>query len=128
ADAGISGAFNTVSQPGHATMESLLNACVAATGSDARLVWAEPAVIEAAEIEGWTGLPVWISPEGEGGALHDGGGSAMSAAGLGCRPVEDTVADTWGWLEAEGDPPVRAGRPQHGIDPEKERKVLASLI
>jgi 2'-hydroxyisoflavone reductase len=37
------------------------------------------------------------------------------------------VADTWAWLQAEGDPPVREGRPTHGIDPEKERKVLASL-
>ncbi len=127
ADEGISGAFNTVSQPGHATMESLLNACVAATGSDARLVWAEPAVIDAAGIEGWTELPVWISPDGEGGALHDGDVSAIYAAGLVCRPVQDTVADTWRWLQAEGDPPVREGRLQHGLDPEKERKVLASL-
>src|SRR5712691_4603247 len=34
ADERISGAFNAVSRPGHATMESLLGAAVAATGSD----------------------------------------------------------------------------------------------
>src|SRR5215472_9605526 len=47
ADTAVSGPFNTVSQPGHATMASLLAAVVDATGSAARLVWAPPEVIEA---------------------------------------------------------------------------------
>jgi 2'-hydroxyisoflavone reductase len=127
ADAGISGAFNAVSRPGQATMESLLNAAIAATGSDAKLIWVDPAVIEAAKIEPWTELPVWVPPDGEAASLHDGDVSAIYAAGLVCRPVADTVADTWRWLQAEGDPPVREGRPQHGIDPDREREVLASL-
>lgn len=127
ADERISGAFNAVSRPGHATMESLLNAVVAAVGSDARLVWVDPEVIEAAGIEGWTELPVWMAPYGEGASLHDGDVSAIYAAGLVCRPVQETVADTWRWLQAEGDPPVREGRPGHGLDPEREREVLASL-
>jgi nucleoside-diphosphate-sugar epimerase len=38
ADERLSGAFNAVSRPGHATMGSLLDAALAATGSDARLV------------------------------------------------------------------------------------------
>jgi nucleoside-diphosphate-sugar epimerase len=127
ADEKISGAFNSVSKPGQATMESLLNACVAATGSDAKLLWADPEIIEAAGIEGWTELPVWVSPNGEGISLHDGDVSAIYAAGLLCRPVEETVADTWAWLQAEGDPPVKEGRPRHGLDAEREREVLASL-
>jgi 2'-hydroxyisoflavone reductase len=127
ADAGISGTFNAVSEPGHATMERLLTAAVAAVGSDARLVWADPEVIDGAEIEGWIELPVWISPNGEGASLHDGDVSAIYAAGLTCRPIEETVTDTWRWLQAEGDPPVREGRPQHGLDPDKEREVLAGL-
>jgi len=48
------------------------------------------------------------------------------AAGLTCRPVTETVADTWAWLQAEGDPPVRSGR-GHGIDPAREQDVLAKL-
>ncbi len=35
ADEGITGAFNTVSQPGHATMAGLLEAAVEVTGSTA---------------------------------------------------------------------------------------------
>ncbi len=127
ADEGISGAFNTVSRPGHATMESLLTAAVAATGSDARLVWVDPDVLEAADVQGWTELPVWVPAQGEAISLHDGNVDAIYAAGLVCRPVGETVADTWHWLQAEGDPEVTPGRPAHGIDPEKERGILASL-
>jgi 2'-hydroxyisoflavone reductase len=127
ADRGIGGAFNTVSKPGQATMESLLEAAKAATGSDARLVWVTPAVIEAAGIEPWTELPVWVPPDGEYAGLHDADVSAAYATGLTCRPVEQTVADTWQWLQAEGDPPAPAGRPGHGLDPERERSVLAGL-
>ncbi len=127
AGARISGAFNAVSRPGHATMESLLGAAVAATGSDARLVWADPEVIEAAGIQPWIELPVWVPPDGEDAAVHDGDVSAIYAAGLTCRPVQETVADTWRWLQAEGDPPVRDGGLKHGLDPDREREVLAGL-
>jgi 2'-hydroxyisoflavone reductase len=127
ADEGITGAFNAVSVPGHATMESLLNAAVAATGSAANLIWVAPEVIEAAGIQGWTELPVWAPPDGELAGLHDGDVSAIYAAGLVCRPVAETVTDTWRWLLAEGDPPAREGRPLHGIDPDRERQVLAKL-
>ncbi|HUD37758.1 MAG TPA: NAD-dependent epimerase/dehydratase family protein [Streptosporangiaceae bacterium] len=127
ADEGISGAFNAVSEPGHATMESLLNAAIAATGSDAHLVWVSPEAIEQAGLGEWVELPIWASPIGEAASLHDGDVSAIYAAGLVCRPVTETVADTWRWLQAEGDPPVREGRPAHGLDPDREREVLAGL-
>jgi 2'-hydroxyisoflavone reductase len=127
ADAGICGVFNTVSQPGHATMASLLEAAIAATGSDARLVWASPEEIIAAGIEPWIELPVWLPPDGEEAGMHTGDVSAAYAAGLTCRPVAETVADTWAWLQEEGDPPVPSTRPAHGLDPDRERAVLASL-
>jgi nucleoside-diphosphate-sugar epimerase len=127
ADRGIGGVFNTVSKPGLATMESLLEAAKTATGSDARLVWATPEVIEAAGIKPWTELPVWVPPDGEYAGLHTGDTSAAYAAGLTCRPVEETVADTWRWLNSEGDPPAPPDRPGHGLDPRREREVLAGL-
>jgi 2'-hydroxyisoflavone reductase len=127
ADEGIAGPFNTVSQPGLATMASLLEAAIAATGSDARLVWVPPDVIEAAGIAPWIELPVWLPPDGEGAGLHTGDVSAVYAAGLSCRPVQETVADTWAWLQEEGDPPISAGGPAHGLDPERERAVLAGM-
>jgi 2'-hydroxyisoflavone reductase len=124
ADAGLGGAFNTVSEPGHTTMRGLLEAAKTATGSAARLVWVRPEIIAAAGIEPWTELPVWLPPDSEGSGLHTGNVSAAYAAGLHCRPVEETVADTWAWLQAEGDPPLRPGRPANGLDPERERQAL----
>ena len=124
ADRGLGGAFNAVSQPGHATMAGLLEAAVRVTGSAARLVWAPPEVIEAAGIEPWTELPIWVPPDGEAAGLHDGNVAAAYAAGLACRPAEETIAATWQWIQAEGYPPARPGT---GLAPDKERQVLDGL-
>jgi len=125
ADRGLGGAFDTVSRSGHATMASLLEAGREVTGSRASLVWVAPEVIAAAGIEPWTELPIWLPPDGEEAGLHDGDVSAAYAAGLSCRPVGPTVADTWRWLQDEGYPPP--GRIEHGLNPDKERRVLDSL-
>ena len=127
AQRGLGGAFNTVSRRGHATMATLLDAAAAVTGSRARLIWVPPEVITAAGIQPWTELPIWLPPGGEFAGMHDGDVSAAYAAGLACRPVRETVADTWRWLQAEGYPAPRPGLPEHGLDPEAERRVLAGL-
>lgn len=124
ADRGQGGTFNTVSEPGHTTMAGLLQAGISVTGSDARLVWVSPEVIEAAGIEAWTELPIWAPPDSEAAGLHGGNVDAAVAAGLTCRPVRETIAATWAWLQAEGYPPPRPGI---GLDPEKERQVLKGL-
>jgi 2'-hydroxyisoflavone reductase len=127
AEQGRGGAFNAVSAPGHATMASLLLAARQVTGSDAQLVWVPPEAIAAAGIEAWTELPIWLPPTGEPAGMHAGDVSRALAAGLRCRPVAQTVADTWQWLEAEGDPEPLPGRPAPGLDPAKEEQVLATL-
>ncbi|MGI9091993.1 MAG: NAD-dependent epimerase/dehydratase family protein [Mycobacteriales bacterium] len=121
---GVGGAVNTVSRPGHATMQELLAACIAATGATAELVWAAPAAIAEAGIAQWTELPIWTDPEGDAAGLHDGDVECAFAAGMSCRPIEETVADTWAWLQSEGDP-----QPQHpvGLDADREAAVLATL-
>jgi nucleoside-diphosphate-sugar epimerase len=120
------GAYNVVSPRGHATMRDVLETCQAVTGSDARLVWAEPEVIRAANIAPWTELPIWLPPDDEDAALHDGDVSKALAAGLSCRPLDDTVRDTWEWVRSGG---WAGPRPDRflGLDPEKERTALAAL-
>jgi 2'-hydroxyisoflavone reductase len=123
----LSGTFNAVSTPGHTTIGELLDACRTTTGSDAELVWTAPEAIEAAGVSGWTQLPIWVPPSGDLAGLHDGDVSAAYSAGLRCRPVEQTVADTWTWLQAEGYPHQRDDRPVHGLDPGVEAEILSSL-
>jgi 2'-hydroxyisoflavone reductase len=123
----LSGTFNAVSGQGHTTIGALLAACRDTTGSGAELVWTPPEAIAAAGVSGWTQLPIWVPPSGELAGLHDGDVSAALSAGLHCRPVEDTVADTWAWLQVEGYPAQRADRPVHGLDPDVEARILDSL-
>jgi nucleoside-diphosphate-sugar epimerase len=124
----LSGPYNLMSPQGHATIGSLLEACVAATGSAAELRWTEPEVILEAGIAPWTQLPVWVPPGTDmHDAMHAADVSRAVAAGLVCRPVEETVADTWNWLRSIGGAaPQRPDRPPLGLDPEVEAKVLAA--
>ncbi|MER7180588.1 SDR family oxidoreductase [Streptomyces hyaluromycini] len=120
---GLSGPYNLVGPQGHTTMGALLEACRRSTGSDAELRWTDAEVILGAGIEPWVQLPVWVPADSE---LHDGvhglDVSRAVATGLVCRPVEETVADTWRWLRGlDGAAPVRAGM---GLDPDVEARVL----
>ncbi|MFD7130132.1 NAD-dependent epimerase/dehydratase family protein [Streptomyces sp. NPDC059894] len=126
---GSSGPYNLMSPQGHATIGGLLDACVRATGSAAELRWAAPRVILDAGIEPWTQLPVWVPPGSDlHDALHSADVSRAVAAGLSCRPVEDTVADTWRWLrDLGGTAPQRPDRIGKGLAPEVEAEVLARL-
>lgn len=123
----LGGPYNLVSPPGHTTMGELLRACADVTGADAELRWTDPETILAAGIEPWTQLPVWVPPgDALYGALHGANVSRAVAAGLVCRPVAETVADTWRWLtEIGGTAPQRGDRAPAGLDPEVEAKVLA---
>jgi hypothetical protein len=125
AERGVGGAFNVVGRPRHTTMGGLLRDAVEVTGADAELVWVSPEIIQEAGISPWIELPMWLPQSREaGGGMLDGDVSAAFADGLTCRPSHQTVADTWAWLRAEGDPLPRSDRPRHGLDPAKEQRVL----
>jgi len=117
------GVFNTVSRRGHATMGELLDECVRVTGSDAELVWLTPEVVEASGVAPWTELPVWVPPDSEYAAMHDGDVSAAYDAGLVCRPVAETIEDTWEWLEREGAPDPATSRAGTGMDAAAEQRL-----
>ncbi|GAA2283905.1 SDR family oxidoreductase [Streptomyces hawaiiensis] len=124
----LSGPYNLMSPQGHATMGSFLDACARVTGGAAELRWTEPGVILEAGIEPWTQLPVWVPPGSDlHDALHSANVSRAVGTGLVCRPVEETVADTWTWLCGIGGvAPQRPDRTRKGLDPEVEAKVLAA--
>ncbi|GHF59249.1 reductase [Streptomyces mashuensis] len=122
---GLGGPFNVTSRPGHTTTEQFLEACARVTGGGARLHWVTPEDVRAAAVEPWTDLPVWLPP----GELHDNlfgrQVEKAHAEGLRCRPVEETVADTWAWLRTlDGPAPRRDDRPRVGLSPEQEAALL----
>ncbi|MFF9620660.1 SDR family oxidoreductase [Streptomyces griseosporeus] len=121
----LSGPYNLMSPQGHTTMGELLDTCAEVTGGRAELRWTEPQVILDAGIEPWTQLPVWVPPGTDmHDALHAADVSPALATGLRCRPVAETVADTWRWVRSlDGEPPF-SPRAVKGLDPEVEAKVL----
>jgi nucleoside-diphosphate-sugar epimerase len=126
--AGRSGPFNTVSRRGHATTGTLLESCLREAGAPGtHLTWADPGLIERAGIEPWTELPIWLPPDHEYEALHAANVELAHAAGLRCRPVQETVADTWTWMRSlDGPPALRPDVPAPGLSPESERAALAA--
>ena len=121
---GLAGPVDVISRSGHATTAALLEACRAATGAAAELVWVDEAALEAAGAQPWTHLPCWVPEAGEFAGFLEADTSLAAATGLACRPVEQTVADTWAWLQREGPPPQRGDRDVHGLPPELERQLL----
>lgn len=123
--AGLAGPVDVASRSGHATTHQLLTACTAATGSDAELVWVPEEDLAAAGAQPWTHLPCWVPETGEFEGFLEADTSLAAATGLRCRRVEETAADTWAWLQAEGAPPQRADRDVHGLPEHLERRLLA---
>ncbi|SDS23607.1 Nucleoside-diphosphate-sugar epimerase [Friedmanniella luteola] len=123
---GRAGPFDTISRSGHATTASLLEACVAVTGADAELVWVGEEQLAAAGVEPWTQLPCWVPETGEYAGFLESDTARAAAAGLVCRPVRDTVADTWAWLQERGPTAQRPDRPVHGLPAELEQQLLAA--
>ncbi|NEA25835.1 NAD-dependent epimerase/dehydratase family protein [Actinomadura bangladeshensis] len=122
---GLNGAYNVVSPPAHTTMEELLQACIDVTGSSADLVWTAPETILGAGVQPWMDLPIWLPPGEAHDTMHRANVDKALAAGLRCRPVQETVADTWAWLQSIGGrAPQRPDRPVVGLDADKEAEIL----
>jgi 2'-hydroxyisoflavone reductase len=125
----VSGAFNATAPPGETTMRDALEAAIAATGSDARLHWMPDEALTAAGVEPWDELPLWIDADAGAGTWAVGTERAQ-AAGLRCRPVGETIADTWAWLRDGGEATLSDWRADHrprGLSPERERALLTAM-
>ncbi len=126
---GVAGAFCATAPAGGTTMRDVLESAIAATGSDARLVWAPDALLRDAGLEPWTELPLWM-PQDEFPGTWRVGTERAETAGLRCRPIAETVADTWTWLRAGGAEEAAAQDAPHrarGLDPAREAEVLRGI-
>jgi 2'-hydroxyisoflavone reductase len=117
-----SGGYN-VTHPTGITFGDFLNECLTVTDSTGTAVWVEPGVLLNQGVKQWTELPLWRT---HAGVWSVDSGRAV-AAGLRCRPIAETIRDTWAWLARDGRPVDHPRWAEHGIAPEKEAKILASL-
>ncbi|MET9914375.1 NAD-dependent epimerase/dehydratase family protein [Streptomyces sp. NPDC006476] len=117
-----SGGYN-VTHPEGISFRGFVEACLDETGGAGAPVWVDPSVLVERGVKQWTELPLWRTHAG----VWAVDSSRAVAAGLHCRPIIDTVRDTWRWWAADGRPVDHPRWAEHGIDPEKEAKILASL-
>ncbi len=122
AAASTSGGYN-VTHPEGITFDGFLGECLAVTDSTGTPVWVEPETLVEQGVKQWMELPLWRT---HAGVWSVDSGRAV-AAGLRCRPVAETIRDTWAWLARDGRPVDHPRWSDHGIAPEKEAKILASL-
>lgn len=123
AGADRSGAYNCVAPIGQATMKDFLTACVLATGAETQLVWTPDKLLLDHGVQQWTELPLWRTHKG----VWSIESTRAQAAGLVCRPLAETVKDTWAWLREGGTPVEHPRWAEHGIEPAKEADILAAL-
>ncbi|MFP8959123.1 NAD-dependent epimerase/dehydratase family protein [Streptomyces nanhaiensis] len=117
------GAYNVTAPIGRETMSGFLTACVLATGGEAQLVWAPDKLLLDHGVQQWTELPLWRTSAG----VWRVESTRAQATGLVCRPLSETVEDTWAWLRGGGMPVEHPRWAEHGITPEKEAMILAVL-
>jgi 2'-hydroxyisoflavone reductase len=111
------GVFNVTGPAEPLTIEGVLDACAEATGSDARLVWADESFLVDRGVEPWSDLPLWLAPgrnPGDAGFLGMDVSRAL-AAGLRFRPLGETIWETL----AGAEPTAEAG-----LAPERESELL----
>jgi len=128
-DRGLRGNYIVSAPTTNTTYGEWLGDCVAATDSPAKLTWVDDDFLISQKVGFWSELPLW-APTGfpEFSAVWDLDVSRAEAAGLRCRPVRETVFDTWAWLSANGGRVRRTYEPRdpHGLEEDRERAVLAA--
>ncbi|WP_405146397.1 NAD-dependent epimerase/dehydratase family protein [Sphaerisporangium sp. NBC_01403] len=125
---GVNDRFLTTGPAGNTTFGRWLADCAEVTGASPELVWIDDEFLLAREVEPWTELPLWIpSTPGEVGTW-DVSTAKAEAAGLRCRPVAETVRDTWHWLKDRDHAELERRLPhwrRHGLAPDKEARILS---
>ncbi|BCB74543.1 NAD-dependent epimerase/dehydratase family protein [Phytohabitans flavus] len=125
---GHAGSFNLAAPIGHATFADLVNTCVAVTAAGTEPVWADPVWLVRQGVQQWTELPLWRTHEG----VWKVDSSRAEHAGLPSRPLPQTVAETWEWMNGGGTAITGTGEAgrvaDHGLAAEREQTLLQAWI
>src|SRR3954466_11986622 len=124
AERGQGGAVNATGPAGMTTLGGLLDLCREVTGGDAEWVPVPDADLLAAGVQEWVHLPLWLADQ-TARTAWDVDTSRARELDLPSRPVRDSVADTWAWMQRSGRPEPRPDRPLPGLPPELEAQLLA---
>lgn len=115
---GGGGTFNATGPRRPETMGKLLDACRAASGSDARPVWVDEAFLLERGVEPWSELPLWVPDTAEHAGFSSVDCGKAVAEGLTFRPTPEIVRDTIAWDA------TRPAGERPGMTEARERELL----
>jgi len=110
------GTFQAVGPERPATMAGLLAACGAR-----EVTWVPSPFLLERGVQPWIDLPAWIPRESEDGGHNQLDNSRALAAGMRCRSLSQTAADTLAWWKEQARPA------RVGLSPEREAELLAEF-
>lgn len=121
----LAGDMNVTAPIGHASFGELVGACAEVTAAGAEPVWVDPEWLRQQGVAEWTELPLWRTRAG----VWEVDSSRAAAAGLTCRPLRATVADTWAWMTGGGEAVKEeqgeaARAAEHGLSVDREADLL----
>ncbi len=93
------GVMNGTGPQGGMPIVKMLEACREASGSDARFTFVPDDFLDEQRIQGWSDVPVWISPRQPGGGLTSVSVKRAIDAGLTFRSPIVTARDTLAWFK-----------------------------
>jgi 2'-hydroxyisoflavone reductase len=119
---GDKGVFNATGPDKELPISTLLDACKAASGSDASFTWAPTEFLEQQKVAPWSDMPVWVPAVGEDLGMARINCSKAIGRGLRFRPVQETARDTLEWWKTL--PDERRAKLRAGLAQERELAVL----
>lgn len=123
AENGESGAFN-VTAPRDRTFGDLIDSCISVTKSSPDVVWVPDDTLLALGVRQWSELPLWRVHEG----VWSVDSTTARAAGLSARPLRNTVADTWQWMNNTAEHPDEDERAAEiGLSARREQEIIAAV-
>lgn len=120
---GISGAYNVTAPIGRETFGGMLDACAHVTESNPQFVWVPDRKLLACGVRQWSEMPLWRTFPG----VWQVDSAAAHAQGLECRPLAETVFDTWSWMQSDNPEMGDERTNEIGISPDREHRILASV-
>ncbi|HWI82152.1 NAD-dependent epimerase/dehydratase family protein [Ramlibacter sp.] len=124
AEQGTTGVFNAAGPAQPLAFAALLETIRGALDAAATFTWIPASFLAAQQVAPWSDLPAWMPGDGDAAGMMRADIGRALAAGLGFRPLVQTVRDTLAWFDAL--PAPRRAAVRAGLAPEREQAVLAA--
>ncbi|HEY0230735.1 MAG TPA: NAD-dependent epimerase/dehydratase family protein [Dokdonella sp.] len=118
------GVFHATGPARELTMAGLLRGIGAAVHAHAKPLWVPADFLEAQKVSAWSDMPVWVPGQGDSAGFARLDLCKAIGAGLTCRPLAHTAADTLAWFKQQ--PAERQASLHAGLSAEREAAVLAA--